>query len=54
MVGQTVKYANPEQGEEDLRFKVLEDNGDRLVVEMICDWYIKPTHCFPKSEYVLA
>lgn len=52
MTGKLVKYANPESGEENLTFKVLEDRGDRLLVEWVCDWLIKPTHCFAKSEFV--
>lgn len=32
-----VKLANPEKGEESARFVVVEDNGDRLFVRLVCD-----------------
>jgi hypothetical protein len=31
--GQIVKYANPQAGEQHLTFSVVEDNGDRALIE---------------------
>lgn len=32
-VGEIVRYSNPEDGEENFRFRVVEDNGDRVHIE---------------------
>ena len=37
-----VKYSTPQKGEEGIRFILREINGDRVLVELICDWNIKP------------
>lgn len=34
-VGDVVKYSIPEEGEEDLRFQVIEDRETRLLVELL-------------------
>ena len=49
--GMIVKYSNPQKGEELLRFLVKEVNGDRVIVELICDDILKPTFCHNIKEY---
>lgn len=49
-----VKYRKPKQGEEDIRFIVREINGDRVLVELICDWAIKPVEALPIDEVCSA
>jgi len=57
-VGQTVKYSKPQKGEEMFRFKVLEvheadgEIKEKLLVEQICDDYLKPRSCFFSEEFV--
>lgn len=41
-VGDLVKYKNPRPGEEDIRFVLRELNGDRVLIEFVCDYRIKP------------
>ncbi len=53
-VGDTVKYAHPQPGEEDLRFILLEHNGDRVAIQLICDWRIKPVETVDLREVVNA
>lgn len=53
MEGKLVKYSRPAKGEEDFIFKVLEDRDNRVLVEWVCDWEIKPTFCYLKTEFVL-
>jgi len=31
--GQTVRYSHPQQGEESFRFTLLEDNGNRVLIQ---------------------
>jgi hypothetical protein len=51
--GQVVKYANPQCVMEiGQTFTVIEDRGDRLLVEAICNMPLKPQNCFAKSQYV--
>ncbi len=45
-----VKYSRPEPGEEDLRFRLVEDNGDRVLIELICDLPIPPRECVAAAE----
>ena len=47
-----VKYSRPQPGEEDARFVLVEDNGDRVLIELICDLPIHPRECVPKDEIV--
>ena len=42
-VGDNVKFTNPMQDEIGLTMKVLEVNGDRLLVEYNVDMHIKPS-----------
>ena len=35
-------YSNPEPGEEDIRFILREINGDRVLLELVCDMTIRP------------
>jgi hypothetical protein len=46
----TVKYSKPQKGEENLRFVLREINGDRVFIELICDWTIKPIESVPIAE----
>ena len=45
-----VKYSRPLQDEEDMRFLLVEDNGDRVLIELICDLPIPPRECVAKDE----
>ncbi len=49
-----VKYITPQKGEEDLHFVLREINGDRVLIELICDWAIKPTEVVAISEVCKA
>jgi hypothetical protein len=53
-VGSVVKYARPAEGEADLRFILKEDNGDRVLIELICDYRIKPLEMVANDEIELA
>jgi len=49
-----VKYAFPLRGEEDLRFHLIQDNGNRVSICLIDDNFaIKPIECLAKSEIIL-
>ena len=39
-----VKFSNPQQGEENLIFNVVNFNEvtERCYIELVCDWTIKP------------
>lgn len=37
-----VKYSRPQPGEEDCRFALHESNGNRVLLELICNMAIKP------------
>ena len=43
-----------EEGDEDMRFIMLEDRDDRVLIEAICDMPFPPQNCFPKSLMTLA
>lgn len=45
-----VKYAKPNEGERDLRFVLLEHNGDRVMIQLVCDERIKPVECVSVDE----
>jgi len=52
-VGDTVRFAEAlEPGDDDARFVVTEDNGDRLFVRLVCDLPIPPTSLVRRSEMV--
>lgn len=53
-INDIVKYSKPQKGEEDIRFTLREINGDRVLIEMICDWTIKPTETVAISEVCKA
>ena len=40
--GETVRYSNPEPGEEEYRFIVRENNGNRVIIELVSDLPIRP------------
>jgi hypothetical protein len=49
--GQVVKFAAPTTPDEAAeRFRVLEDRGDRVLVEFICDLAIAPTYVYPVAD----
>lgn len=48
----TVIFKNPQGDEINEKFKVVEDRGDRLLVELICDMPIPPTFVYLKSEMI--
>ena len=52
LMGKTVKLANPGPGEESARFVVAEDNGDRLLVRLICNLPIPPVELVRPSDVV--
>ena len=49
-----VRYSKPQTGEENIRFVLREINGDRVMIELICDWVIKPTETVPITEVCKA
>lgn len=52
-VGQQVKFAtivDPE--DESARFRVLEVNGDRLLIEFVCDMSIPPTQVVRVADVI--
>jgi len=49
-----VKYSKPQKGEKDIRFLLREINGDRVLIEMICEWVIKPTEMVAITEVCKA
>lgn len=53
--GQMVKFAMPLTPDEaSERFTVLEDRGERLLVEFICDMPIAPTFVYLSADMVEA
>lgn len=53
--GSKVKFKQPESDEEkNLVFIVLEDNGDRVLVEAQVDMGIKPTFVYLKKDLIRA
>jgi len=51
----TVKFSQPQTPEETReRFIVLEDRGDRVLVEAVCDMAIRPTFVYLKNELTEA
>jgi hypothetical protein len=50
-VGDTVKYSKPLNTDEaGCRFVLVEHNGDRCLIRLICDLPIPPVECVPTSE----
>lgn len=53
--GEIVKYSNPvNEAEVNARFTVIENRGDRLLVQYVCDAYLKPQNCFSITEFSKA
>ncbi len=55
-VGSIVRYAKPEQGEDTLTFVVIEDRGDRVLIES-CDFpeaRIAPQELVAAADIVTA
>ncbi len=48
--GDIVKYANPAEGEEDLRFYLIENRGDRVEIVLVCDLPFPPVEVLPIHE----
>jgi hypothetical protein len=48
--GTLVKLTHPESGEEDARYIVVEDHGDRVLIEYVCSMFIRPTELVAASE----
>ena len=50
--GHIIRYANPEPGEESLTFTVIEDNGDRILIESrdFTDWRFAPRETVATAE----
>lgn len=44
------KLANPAKGEESARFTIAEDNGDRLIIRLVCDLPIAPTELVSRED----
>ena len=53
-VGSIVKYSQPTEGEADFRFLLKEDNGDRVMIELICDERIRPVEVVAPDEIEAA
>jgi len=49
-----VKYSKPQKGEEDIRFRLREINGDRVLLELVCDMPIRPLETVAIQEISLA
>jgi hypothetical protein len=49
--GDTVKFTRPQDAREAAaRFKLVEDRGDRVLIELICNLPIRPTECVATVE----
>lgn len=48
--GEIVKYAAPDFGESDFRFILREINEDRALIELICDYAIRPLETVMLTE----
>lgn len=42
------------QAESEMRFVVVEDNGDRCIIELVCDLPVKPQELVRKNMIVEA
>lgn len=49
-----MKYRTPLPGEGDIRFILRELNGNRVLIELICDYRIKPLETVALEEVSLA
>jgi hypothetical protein len=53
-VGDVVKYSRPVKGESDFRFLLKEHNGDRVMIELICNERIRPVEVVAIDEIELG
>jgi hypothetical protein len=54
-IGDIVRYAKPTNSDEaSCRFELVEHNGDRCTIQLICDMGIPPTELVMASEIELA
>lgn len=53
-VGEVVKYSRPRSGESGFRFLLKEDNGDRVMIELICNERIRPIEVVAADEIECA
>jgi hypothetical protein len=54
-VGDLVRFAEVlEPGDDLARFVVVEDNGDRLIIRLVCNMSIPPTSVVLRSDLVRA
>lgn len=54
-VGNRVKFRNEiDPGDLDFVWDLIEDNGDRVIIRMACNWTIRPTKVVMKADLVLA
>lgn len=54
LLGKRVRLASPVAGEEDARYLVVEDNGDRLLVKLVCDLPIPPVELLRPNDVKIA
>jgi hypothetical protein len=52
--GDRVKYSRPQEGEADLRFVLVEHNGDRVVIESLAGEAIPGQETVATEEICLA
>jgi hypothetical protein len=52
--GQIVKFKNPTPLEVNVRFTVIKDNGNRVHVQLVCDWTLKPMQVYHVDDLELA
>jgi hypothetical protein len=53
-VGDVVKYSRPADGESEFRFLLKEANGDRVMIELVCNDRIKPVEVVAADEIEVA
>ncbi len=54
-LGDVVRFREiVDPGDEDSRFVVVEDNGDRLMIRFICNLPIPPIQVVPRSDVCKA
>src|SRR4051812_12719123 len=54
LLGKTVRLVLPAPGEEDARYLVIEDNGDRLLVKFVCNLPIPPVELLRPGDVAVA
>lgn len=54
-VGDRVRFKEAiDPGDESARFEVIEDNGDRLLIRLVCDLPIPPVQVVQRAEVCIA